>query len=102
MDLSERNIKLNSEEKDGEYISVEYTREDGQRVIGDFKRIGWTQAPKEVIAEVNDALSRGPIAMAGGISGGSDCKSINCRPVNYPIKDCFNSAIKPLIFLYAR
>jgi hypothetical protein len=69
MDLNERNIKLYSEEKDGEYISVEYTREDGQRVIGDFKRIGWTQAPREVVAEVNEALRRGPIAMAGGFRG---------------------------------
>ena len=65
MKLNERNAKVAKVEYDGEYISVEYTREDGQRVIGMFKRFGWEQAPKEVIAEVNDSLSRGPIAMAG-------------------------------------
>ena len=65
MELNERNIKLYSEEKDGEYISVEYTREDGQRVIGMFKRFGWKQGPREVVAEVNDALRGGYIATSG-------------------------------------
>jgi hypothetical protein len=65
MELNERNIKLYIQEKDGAYISVEYTREDGQRVIGMFKRFGWEQAPREVVAEVNDALNGGYIATSG-------------------------------------
>jgi hypothetical protein len=65
MELNKRNAKVAKVEYNGEYLVVEYTREDGQRVIGDFKRIGWRQAPREVIADVNDSLSRGPIAMAG-------------------------------------
>jgi hypothetical protein len=65
VELKERNIKLFSIDKDGEYMSIEYTKEDGQRVIGMFKRFGWKQAPKEIIAEVNSALRQGPIATAG-------------------------------------
>ena len=64
-----RKAKVVKVEYNGEYLVVEYTTEDGQSVIGDFKRIGWTQAPREVVAEVNEALSRGPIAMAGGFRG---------------------------------
>jgi hypothetical protein len=65
VELKERNAKVIDVEKNGEFLSVEYTREDGQRVIGMFKRFGWETAPREIIAEVNSALRQGPIATAG-------------------------------------
>lgn len=65
MELEERKAKVIDVENNGEFLSVEYLREDGQRVIGMFKRFGWEQAPREVIAEVNSALRQGPIQTAG-------------------------------------
>jgi hypothetical protein len=65
MELEERKAKVIDVENNGEFLSVEYIREDGQRVIGMFKRFGWDEAPREVIAEVNLALRQGPIQTAG-------------------------------------
>lgn len=42
-------------EDDGKYMDVQYVRENGEVVIGVFKRIGWALAPAEIL---NDVIKR--------------------------------------------
>ncbi len=49
-------------EKNGEYVRVQFVRDDGQIAIGEYKRFGWARPPKEIAAEFNAVLSRPPIA----------------------------------------
>ena len=56
-------------ERDGEYIAVTYTQEDGQRVAANFQRVVWTRPPREVREEVMRALAKGPIALYGRKGG---------------------------------
>jgi hypothetical protein len=47
---------------DGEawYVTVEWIDEEGYRVAGDFKLIGWRAAPRKVAEEVQAILSKPP------------------------------------------
>lgn len=68
MENRDRKARIVNWEKDGQYIEVAYTQEDGQRVEAMFERIGWNQAPAEVVADVMGALARGPQTVAGRLN----------------------------------
>jgi hypothetical protein len=42
----------------GEYIDVQYVRDDGEVVIGMFQRFGWVKAPQSIVDDVNERLRR--------------------------------------------
>lgn len=63
MDLKERKAKVVGLEEDGKYLSVEWTRENGERVIGSFKLFGWDRAPEAEYARFHEAQANGPQAV---------------------------------------
>jgi len=65
MENSQRKAKVTNWEGDGDYITVRYTQEDGQRVEGNFYRVGWTVPPADAIERARKALSKGPSYFAG-------------------------------------
>ena len=65
MENKERKAKVTSFELDGRFVHVEYTQEDGQRVVGVFERVGWRRGPAEVQERVRTAFSEGTIGLAG-------------------------------------
>jgi hypothetical protein len=67
MENKERRARIEYWEDDGQYIRVAYTQEDGQRVIGDFQRIGWRKPPYQVLKKVMNALRLGPRSAIGRI-----------------------------------
>ena len=67
MDNKDRRARIDLWENDGQYIQVTYTQEDGQRVIADFKRMGWRKPPSQVLKKVINALRMGPMAAIGRI-----------------------------------
>lgn len=68
MENKARKAKIVYWENDGEFIDVVYTQEDGQRVEATFKRAGWRQPPRDVLARVTKALNNGPIHVAGRLT----------------------------------
>lgn len=62
-DARSRRPKAHNFEKDGEYLRVEFNRENGERVIGAYKRIGWARGPAEFEADIQRRLSSPPIAV---------------------------------------
>jgi hypothetical protein len=50
-------------EADGEYMDVQFVRENGEVVIGIFKLIGWAEAPAAVHNDVIARLRRPVEAM---------------------------------------
>lgn len=68
MENRDRKARVSGWENDGEYIDVAYTQEDGQRVSAMYRRMGWNQAPAEVVADVMGALARGPQTVAGRLN----------------------------------
>ena len=67
MENKERRARVDLWENDGQYIQVTYTQEDGQRVIADFKRMGWRKPPSQVLSKVMAVLRRGPRSAIGRI-----------------------------------
>ena len=67
MENKDRKARVDLWENDGQYIQVTYTQEDGQRVIADFKRMGWRKPPFQVLSKVMAALRRGPRSAIGRI-----------------------------------
>jgi len=61
----ERSAIANNFEKDGEYISLTYTQEDGQRVTAEYKRVGWRSPPTQLLEEAREAFKLGPCHIAG-------------------------------------
>ncbi len=61
--LDARYHKVIDIEKDGEYIGVQFVREDGEIVIGEYRRIGWSWAPSKNRAELVEMLSSPPIGV---------------------------------------
>jgi hypothetical protein len=47
-------------EEDGLYVSVEFTRDNGERVAGSYRLIGWELPPADVAADF-DRRMRHPI-----------------------------------------
>ena len=47
-------------EKDGEYLTVEFTRENGERVIAEYQRIGWARPPAELAKDIDRRLNTAP------------------------------------------
>ena len=54
-----RNI-VTAIEKDGDDIDAQYAREDGEVLIGCYKRIGWKAAPQAVKNDINERLRLPP------------------------------------------
>ena len=65
MDNKFRRPRVSGWEKDGLFIAVEYTQENGERVRGVFERVGWERPPGSVLAKVKSALKSGPIHITG-------------------------------------
>jgi hypothetical protein len=65
MENKDRRARILVWEKDGEFVSIAYTQEDGQRVIANYQRQVWRRAPREVLQEVQDALAKGPKHIVG-------------------------------------
>ena len=60
MDDEKRCAVVSGFENDGEFLVVEYTQEDGQRVKAGFKRVLWIRGSKEVNEKTKAILARGP------------------------------------------
>ena len=67
MENKDRRARIDLWEDDGQYIQVTYTQEDGQRVIADFKRMGWRKPPYQVLKKVMNVLRMGPRSAIGRI-----------------------------------
>lgn len=57
-----RNI-VTTIEGDGAFIDAQFVREDGEVVIGVFKCIGWSRAPKDVRDDVNERPRLPPLTI---------------------------------------
>ena len=55
-----RNGKVVAYERNGEYLDVEFTRNNGERVIGSYKLIGWVDGPAEEGAAIDASLREPP------------------------------------------
>jgi len=64
--LDARYHKVYNIERDGECLRVQFVREDGEIVIGCYKRIGWSWAPSEDRAELVEMLSSPPVTVFRG------------------------------------
>lgn len=65
MDNKFRRPRVSKWEEDGCFISVEYTQENGERVKGVFKRIGWDRPPNSIAIKFHEAMRNGPIHIIG-------------------------------------
>ncbi len=61
--LDARYHKVYNIEQDGDYLRFQFVREDGEIVIGCYKRIGWAWAPSEERAELVEMLSSPPVTV---------------------------------------
>ena len=52
-----RRGRVKAYEKDGEYVVVEFTRDNGERVIGEYKLMGWGKAPRAVLEHFHQAMA---------------------------------------------
>jgi hypothetical protein len=68
MENKQRKVRVFDWEDDGDFLKIAYTQEDGQRVIGVFKRIGWSDPPHEVRQKIIKALNHGPDYIAGKLN----------------------------------
>ena len=66
MDKQSRRARIELWEKDGDYIRVTFTREDGQRVCGLYHCFGWAKAPRGVVQDLIEMTALPPICVAGG------------------------------------
>lgn len=57
-------------EKDGEYLTVQFVRENGELVIGEYRLIGWGYGPSEELAKVNRVLNSLPSVTYGSPPAG--------------------------------
>ena len=48
-------------EKNGEFVDVRFTRDDGEVVTGMYKLVGWRHPPRDVYDEVTAALRSPPV-----------------------------------------
>lgn len=62
--LDARYHKVKGIENDGQYLDVQFVREDGEIVVGVYKRIGWSWAPSKERAELVEMLSSPPLVVA--------------------------------------
>lgn len=58
--------KVLQNEKNGDYLVVQYVDESGEIVIGSFKRMGWHWAPSKDRTETVAMLSSPPLIVATG------------------------------------
>lgn len=65
----ERRARITSWYNDGEFVTISYIQEDGQRVKADFKRGCWKRAPRSFLEKVKKALSQGPLQFIGPKAG---------------------------------
>ena len=54
-----RRGRVKSYEGDGDWIEVEFTRDNGERLIGVYKRTSWTRAPRELLWQIHNANATG-------------------------------------------
>jgi hypothetical protein len=54
-----QDYKVLWDEDDGEYLTVEFVRDNGERVVGGYKRIGWSQPPQAAFEDLPQRMSRG-------------------------------------------
>jgi hypothetical protein len=52
-------------EDDGEFVTVAFTQDNGERVIARFQISGWKVAPRAEIERAMRILARSPIRVAG-------------------------------------
>jgi hypothetical protein len=43
-------------EEDGAFLRVQFTRENGEVVVGNYKRVGWYAGPKAVRDDINERM----------------------------------------------
>ena len=61
--LDARYHKVVKVENNGEYVVVQFVRNDGEIAIGSYKRQGWSWAPSEERAELVEMLSSPPLTV---------------------------------------
>lgn len=54
-----QDYKVLRDEDDGEYLRAEFVRDNGERVVGIYKRIGWSQPPQAAFEDLQQRMSRG-------------------------------------------
>jgi len=52
-------------QSNGKFVTVEWTRDNGERVSASFELVGWKQAPADVVADTMERLSNPPVFLAG-------------------------------------
>lgn len=58
-EMKRRDPKVTHAENDGEWLDVEFTRDNGERVSATYKRSNWLTGPAEVQREIQASLERG-------------------------------------------
>lgn len=61
--LDARYNKVVKVENNGDYVVVQFVREDGEIVIGSYRRQGWSWAPSDDRAVMTEILSSPPVAV---------------------------------------
>ena len=64
--LDARYHKVKRVYNDGECVVVQFVREDGEIVVGEFKLVGWSWGPSKERAELVEMLSSPPLVVARG------------------------------------
>lgn len=57
--------KVVAVENDGKYVTVEYTQENGERVIAGFKRFMWARPPAAVLKKLHEDDANPPVSWIG-------------------------------------
>lgn len=55
----DRDYKVLRDEEDGNFMRVEFTRDNGERVVGIYKRFGWAQPPQAAADDLQRRMSQG-------------------------------------------
>jgi Cu/Ag efflux protein CusF len=61
--MTDRRNIVTAIENDGDHISAQFVRENGELVVGIYKRFGWDTAPKAVRDDINERLRLPPLTI---------------------------------------
>lgn len=59
-EVKRHRCRVYSFHEDGEFVSVEYLQENGERVIANYHRRGWNKAPAAIVADTMRRLANPP------------------------------------------
>jgi hypothetical protein len=55
--------KVLAYENDGQYVRLEFNRDNGERVIAEYELVGWSRPPAVLAAELDRRLNMPPVTV---------------------------------------